>query len=47
MSLLQDMRNQDKIIASQGTVPYKEDIKCPRDIHITVIKKSTSEILLT
>lgn len=33
MSPLEDTRKHDKVIAKQGTVPYKEDIKCPRDTH--------------
>lgn len=44
---LQDMRKYGKIIANRGTVPYKEDVKCPRDTHITVIEKSASEMLST
>lgn len=33
MSLLEDMRKHGKTIAKLGTVPYKEDMKCPRVTH--------------
>ena len=33
MSPLEDTRKHDKAVVKQGTVPYKEDIKCPRGTH--------------
>jgi hypothetical protein len=47
MCPLQDTKRHDKTIAKQGTVPYEEDIKCPRVTHNITLKSSIKNVVHT